>query len=1094
MALLHPSPTLYPSTTLYPGETDTAAATLQASSTLTTAANLREFAGAQFSGSATLTVGAHVGAHAAALLGAGSTLTADGRRAQPADTILAATSTLGAAANLPTAGVQLTASGALTASGVSEAAAETILAAEGGLLAGAWLTARETILLHANAEMPVSPFVIRPTQATLPATSALVTNAGVPSSSALLAATAGLVGTAWLTEQAAVTLAGSSLLLLGGAGTQLGFADLGAQSALNVGPILIATEAVTFTAESTLGLDIAAAIPVAAALAAESMLASQGVREIPAAVAMTVAAALTPDASPAAKVGQVLFEAQTTLTSGAQLIAVTVAPLAATGLLVAEAFTFAPLFVHPAGPSIPQTRVPTTRLLVVDTITGKLHFELPYMSLSWGSPLNGIGKCSATLPIQDTLESVFEQGAGNPRNALREVLLGPYRWSLVVTYGNVALWGGPYLPSDDAADGKISIGAGGMEQMLTRRVLINADPANTKPWTDPSRDVVFAETTPAATIYRAVDHAIGTYNGAVPTRALPIVCTNPPPILGDETFTYLAYDLVPAWKAITDLVDRDDGPDIRLEPEIIDGPGGMHLRWDLQIGTPFLPDSGTIGPEGPLPWTFDDTTGILTRTTDAVGLASTWYSTGDGQDREKKVVRASTTTLTDLGFPHLEHVDSGSTSESELVKLEARSRAALAAHQTPTDSWSLKVPIDGHPPLGAVRRGEVARIDVRNTLLLEAGYHQRRITEVSGDAGSPMFGLSCEEMERTYVSAEPGIIGGTPDAPVAAPNNKASRIAWTTGENTTNRTVTNARVGGTDLGIPFDDGRGNILVAFGDTFSDTVGGQDWRSNVLARSRNTDYAERGIQFNWWRTDRPNHADQIIPRDAGGNDFTVIPTSGITIGTRSYITYFSIFEWGDAGRWRTNYAGYAWSDDSGQTWTKSGTARWQNNSTWTDLWQMNALVRGRGDGYVYMFGTPNGRAGSAYLTRVPEGSMLTMSAYQQLASDGTWVQWRGAVPPKAVITAPVGEMSVMYHAYYSRWLATYYKESVNAVVVHTAPDVTGPWSPPITVATAAEFPSLYGPFWHPWSTFDRYPVFTMTQWPPYNIETMLLRLDP
>lgn len=331
---------------------------------------------------------------------------------------------------------------------------------------------------------------------------------------------------------------------------------------------------------------------------------------------------------------------------------------------------------------------------------------------------------------------------------------------------------------------------------------------------------------------------------------------------------------------------------------------------------------------------------------------------------------------------------------------------------------------------------------------------------------------------------------------------RAEHVAWITGEQAPNRTDVHWAVGGTDLGICWDDGRGGVLVAFGDTFNPRAsggggGGGDWRSNVLARSCYRDLST-GLPLTWFAADRPGHAREILAsRKLNGTEITTIPTGGCSVGKRNYIAYMSVKDWGDPGRWRTNYAGLAHSDDGGRTWVKPtgpGTPTWGNTPNYDQRFQMPALVRH--DGYVYLPATPNGRAGPAYLARAPEGQLTDLSTHRQWDGRG-WIsdQWKA----QPILPAPVSELSVMYHRASGLWLAAYYRESDgdhpgsgNAIVVHTAAAITGPWSAPQPVASAADYPALYGAFWHPWTADDPDPCFLMSQWVPYNAELMRLRL--
>jgi hypothetical protein len=304
-----------------------------------------------------------------------------------------------------------------------------------------------------------------------------------------------------------------------------------------------------------------------------------------------------------------------------------------------------------------------------------------------------------------------------------------------------------------------------------------------------------------------------------------------------------------------------------------------------------------------------------------------------------------------------------------------------------------------------------------------------------------------------------------------------------------NQTHSNYEVYGTDLGIVWDKGGGEVFLAFGDTFG--VGwcgnggcGGGWRSNVLARSTDTNLAD-GLSFTTMIQDYSRHAKEILPSKKVNNDeMTVIPTAGVTIGSRHYLHYMSVHHWGEAGLWYTNYAGIAYSDDNGQNWVKHPTARWLNNASWTNNFQMAAFIRN--GGFVYMYATPNGRLGDVHLARVPEASVLNINAWRYWDGNG-WSTSQAAARPVAVGIA--GELSVSYNPYFGRFLMTYLNEHRQAVVLRDSATLTGPWSGERVLASAAAFPGLYNAFIHPWGNSGTNLYFVMSQWTPYN--TFLMR---
>lgn len=325
--------------------------------------------------------------------------------------------------------------------------------------------------------------------------------------------------------------------------------------------------------------------------------------------------------------------------------------------------------------------------------------------------------------------------------------------------------------------------------------------------------------------------------------------------------------------------------------------------------------------------------------------------------------------------------------------------------------------------------------------------------------------------------------------------NTVTRVAKLTGADSMNSTDTKYAVQATDLGTMWDNGNGQVLMAFGDTYGEGWGGNgagprtaDWRCNVLARSTDSNLSD-GLTFQDMVVDSPGHAKQILPCKKITNDEeTVIPTAGIAVGGRQYLHYMSVNRWGAAGSWYTNYGGFAYSDDNGTTWTKHASARWVNDSTWSNKFQMAALVRA--GGYVYMFGTPNGRFGGVRLARVPEAEVLTKTAWRYW--DGTgWVATEGAAA--VVAAAPVGELSVAYNSKYNRWLMTYLDEDRGAIVLREAPSVVGPWSGAQVLADKNQYPDLYGAYIHPWTNGGDDLYFAMSQWVPYNVYLMRATLS-
>lgn len=325
------------------------------------------------------------------------------------------------------------------------------------------------------------------------------------------------------------------------------------------------------------------------------------------------------------------------------------------------------------------------------------------------------------------------------------------------------------------------------------------------------------------------------------------------------------------------------------------------------------------------------------------------------------------------------------------------------------------------------------------------------------------------------------------------PFSPAVVIGQMTGTSGTTDTATTWRVTGTDLGIMWDDGAGRVLTAFGDTFGDWGGpgggGGDWRSNVLLRSSDRTLDD-GMTFDSAVVDGTGKAKELIPsKKVSGTEMTTIPTAGISVGTRQYMAFMSVKQWGPPGQWDTNFSRIAYSDDDGETWNSTDGPTWQNTASGQHPFQMVAFEKH--DGYVYMFGTPNGRLGAVHVARVPQSDML---------DKGAWRYWTGSswdagdgTNAAAIVPAMNSELSVQFNAYTGKWLmVTLDGKDPGTMLLRTADDPTGPWTAGEAIATAADFPGLYGGYMHPWSDGANL-YLSMSQWDPYNTFLIRVQLD-
>ena len=348
-------------------------------------------------------------------------------------------------------------------------------------------------------------------------------------------------------------------------------------------------------------------------------------------------------------------------------------------------------------------------------------------------------------------------------------------------------------------------------------------------------------------------------------------------------------------------------------------------------------------------------------------------------------------------------------------------------------------------------------------------------------------------------------------------------LGWVTGQNNSaypgfNWTQTNntkwANVYGTDLGIMWFNGdNGLTQLAFGDTFSGRNMTGDWRSNVLLLSDDTELYDGLSLIN------TGPAYQFIPAARNqvffiGSEVTNIPTSAVYADATNYVSYMSVKSWDTPGRWTTNYSAVSEYDPVTDKWVlQTSTVRsagWFRSSTRYRAGDQNfqqmayvlepeSKVAPGETRYIYAFGTPAGRAGSAFLSRVPEGAITDLSQYDYW--DGTtWVRDNPAVAAPVIGDSPnsaglfgcivdlannpnffggwfagltgaktggnVSEMSIQYNEYLDKYVVLY-GNGLNNVILRTADTPEGPWSDPVTIATSLQYPGLYAPMIHPLS---------------------------
>jgi hypothetical protein len=483
-------------------------------------------------------------------------------------------------------------------------------------------------------------------------------------------------------------------------------------------------------------------------------------------------------------------------------------------------------------------------------------------------------------------------------------------------------------------------------------------------------------------------------------------------------------------------------------------------------------------------------------------------------------------------------------------------------------SLSAPIAVETAPPATAVATKRQLTQQVSAPDLRPAATTTTPTTPTASPALLALLGSARRETERTVTPASQTITAASTVAAAAVvdplPSSLPSKpVQWVTGPNggawlggkylaRTQNTSAEFSIYGTDLGILWDggviDGERFVHVAFGDTFSGANMQGGWRNNALLISFD-DELGNGLYL-----EPTGYAGQFIPRGAGlglfGSEVTVIPTSGIRVLDRQYVNYMSVKSWDTPGRWTTNFSAISRYNPVNDRWeTVPSTIRsagWLRSSTPyrpgdQNFQQMAYVLQpedqvAEGDPrYLYAMGTPSGRAGSAYLSRVAEESVTDLTKYEYW--DGNkWVRGNAAVA-KPIIGSDrstglfgfvtdwannpnnfggylgglfgaktggnVSEMSVQYNEYLDKYVVLY-GDGNNNIQMRVADTPEGAWSAPVQLASSAQYPGLYAPMIHPWSgtgalqgaTGSDYNnlYWNMSIWGDYNVVLMSTDLSP
>jgi hypothetical protein len=353
---------------------------------------------------------------------------------------------------------------------------------------------------------------------------------------------------------------------------------------------------------------------------------------------------------------------------------------------------------------------------------------------TWAAMLNRPDSVSCELDMRDrAIRSLDILSATEPRVS---VLFAS------TEDGNVLAWGqitGPREWKDD--ERTLSLTALGGWQYFNGRII--APPAaadgvvvlpNGK--VTEAFDTKYVDTTLGSIGTQLIEQALA-WPGA------PAAFVVPAPVAGDrESDTYRLVDYKSVGAALTDLTNRENGPDFAFDARRT--AGGNALEFPVRVGDPYLgQDVGTWpigGPASPV-------TGLVV-TDDGSGLAThVWMQAGR---TDSKVIesRVRNEQLIAAGYPPMDLVDTSRTDVTLQATLDQYAlENAIAASKL---RRSLKFKVRGNaevgPKIGTYRPGDFAGLDVAaGHPYLAEGKIDLRIVGIKGDETGDTVEIECVE-------------------------------------------------------------------------------------------------------------------------------------------------------------------------------------------------------------------------------------------------------------------------------------------------------------------------------------------------------------
>lgn len=367
-------------------------------------------------------------------------------------------------------------------------------------------------------------------------------------------------------------------------------------------------------------------------------------------------------------------------------------------------------------------------------------------------------------------------------------------------------------------------------------------------------------------------------------------------------------------------------------------------------------------------------------------------------------------------------------------------------------------------------------------------------TDTSGALEKAQYGLLAEK--NNTASFEWFNERATPDG-IIRDVVLTEQVAKITGENSVNQTESRWGWGSGDLGSMFYlDGA--VYMCFGDTYQFENQRGNWYRNSMAKITDLESYKTGLKFDWMRKTSATCDHGLVGGRPGGDDQSIIATSGIGINQNGvntlYMHLMYIRKWVSYGtHWEINGSTWAYSTDDGATW-KVQPCMFEGDTHFAQI-----ACHQVGD-EVYIWGAGITGTSAVRLAKVPAAQILDRSAYRFFTGtdekgEPMWSEREDDAVP--VIDSLNREFSVAYNPGLNCYLMTTLDNVNQQMILRDAENPWGPWSKPVLLFDESyvqhEDPvdhHFYGCFMN--SQFmdngGKTVYMTLNKWVPYNIVWM------